>query len=107
MTTASDNSVPISPIDPVAHLPDLSHLDELAPEEKQHALGQWVAWFNGHRHQFEPGLEEELSEALLQFDSVAKKRDLAELTKRASEWLQHAGVAGSGRGPDERDRADD
>ena len=107
MTTASHDPVPISSIDTVAHLPDLAHLGELTPQERQQALGRWVAWFNGHRHQFEPALEEELSEALREFDSVAKERDLADLTRRAREWLVHAGVAGSGRGPDEKDRAND
>lgn len=101
MTTASHDGVPMSPVDPSAHLPDLAHLGELTREERKHALGQWVAWFNGHRHHFEPGLEEELNEALLQFDSVAKERNLADLTERAAEWLRHAGVPGSGQGPDE------
>jgi hypothetical protein len=89
-------------VHPSVHLPALSTLRTLPPEQREEALSGWVLWLNANRHLVSSDFERKLDEALFDFDNEALHDGaLAELDEHFATWLETAGKIGVGHGPGE------
>jgi hypothetical protein len=91
----------LSGVAPSAHLVHLKSLPQIPLEQRRDALRAWVAWVNAHRQDVGQELAGRLLAALDQLSAAERPGiDGEGLQRQFDDWLEVAGRAGVGRGPD-------